>query len=252
MSVNGYRSALVTGASKGIGAGIARRLVEGGLTVHALARSAEALGVLRDELGERLVPLAADVTDTDAVIAALAGAEIDVLVNNAGGLATVRPLAEQTAEETAETLALNLTAPLQLIRALLPGMIARSRGHIFNLTSSAARGVFTGTTAYAAAKAGLSQAGHVLRYDLAGTGVRITEIAPGRVETDFYLESFGGDRDALTARMYTKERPLRPADVAEALWGALALPPHADVTELVLSPTDQAPGGHVYRRPADL
>lgn len=106
------------------------------------------------------------------------------------------------------TIAMNLTAPLQLIQALAPGMIARERGHIFNLTSTAARSVFPGTTAYAAAKAGLEQASKVLRYDLAGTGVRMTFIAPGRVETEFYLQSFAGDKEALNEKLYTRERPL--------------------------------------------
>ncbi|RVA75196.1 SDR family NAD(P)-dependent oxidoreductase, partial [Mesorhizobium sp. M7A.F.Ca.CA.001.11.2.1] len=115
-----YRTALVTGASKGIGAAIVESLVTEGLTVHALARSRGALQVLQERLGPRVKPLVADVRDNEAIASALGAAEIDVLVNNAGGLATVRPLHEQSAEETAEVVALNLTAPLQLIRMLLP------------------------------------------------------------------------------------------------------------------------------------
>lgn len=243
-----YRTALVTGASRGIGAAIAARLVAGGLRVHGVARNAEALAALQAELGDAFVPTPADVTDTAAVLTAVEGAEIDVLVNNAGGLATVRPLFEQTAEETAQVVALNLVAPLQLMQGLLPGMIARGRGHVINMTTTAARAVFAGTTVYAAAKAGLSHASRVARYDLVGTRVRITDVAPGRVETEFYLESFSGDRTALSKTLYTQERALRAADVAEVVWGALSLPPHADVAELVLSPTDQATGGHSYAR----
>ncbi|WP_292570260.1 SDR family oxidoreductase [Mesorhizobium sp.] len=241
-----YRNALVTGASKGIGAAIVESLVEEGLTVHALARNNDALLDLRQRLGPQVRPLVADVRDVEKIAAALGAAEIDVLVNNAGGLATVRPLHEQSAEETAEVVALNLTAPLQLIRLLLPGMIARKRGHIFNLTSTAGSAVFPGTTAYGAAKAGLSQAGRILRFDLAGTGVRLTEIAPGRVETDFYLQAFDGDHEGLRKRMYSQQRPLHPADIAAVLVSALRLPDHVDMAELIVAPSEQAAGGQVY------
>lgn len=243
---NGYRTALVTGGSRGIGAAICRALVAEGLTVHAVARDAGALQALAAELGPALRPLAGDILDAPALAARLAGLELDVLVNNAGGLGSVRPLWEQTAEETARTVALNLTAPLQLMQAVLPGMIARGRGHVFNLTSTAGQGALAGTTVYGAAKAALSQAGRALRLDLAGRNVRLTEIAPGRVETEFYLTAFGGDAAALKQRMYAHQRALRPEDVAAALVMALRLPERADLAEITLSPTDQALGGHVY------
>lgn len=241
-----YRTALVTGGSKGIGAAISEALVAQGVTVFALGRDQAALDALTERLGPRLKPVVADVRDHISIADRIAGTEIDILVNNAGGISTVRPLHEQTARETDEVVALNLLAPLQLIRMLLPGMIARRRGHIFNLTSTAASAVFPGTTAYGAAKAGLSQAGRILRYDLAGTGVRLTEIAPGRVETEFYLNAFDGDAEDLREKMYTHQRPLRPIDIASVLVAALRLPPHADIAELVLSPSEQATGGHVY------
>lgn len=246
-----HRTALVTGASRGIGAAITTALVSEGLTVHALARDAAALGALAERLGPRLKPLPGDVHDLAAITAALGGTPIDVLVNNAGGLATARPLHAQSPAETAEVIALNLTAPLQLIQLLLPGMIDRRRGHIFNLTSTAASAVFPGTATYGAAKAGLSQAGRILRHELAGTGVRLTEIAPGRVETDFYLRAFDNDREGLRERMYTQQRPLRPRDIAEVLVGALRLPDHVDIAELIVSPSEQAPGGHVYPPPPE-
>lgn len=244
-----YRTALVTGASKGIGAAIVESLVAEGLTVHALARSNDALLALRERLGPQVKPIAADVRDGEAIMSALGDTEVDVLVNNAGGLATVRPLHEQSADETAQVVELNLTAPLQLIRLLLPGMIARKRGHIFTLTSTAASSIFAGTTAYGAAKAGLSQAGRILRFDLAGTGVRLTEIAPGRVETDFYLKAFDGDREGLRKRMYSEQRPLRPADIAAALVSALRMPDHVDIAELTITPSEQAAGGQKYPPP---
>lgn len=241
-----YRNALVTGASKGIGAAISAALVKDGIIVHGLGRDRAALDALADQLGPAFRPLAADVRDHAGIADLLGDTKIDILVNNAGGLSTVRPLHEQTAKETAEVIALNLTAPLQLIRMLLPGMIQRRSGHIFNLTSTAASAVFPGTTGYGAAKAGLSHAGRVLRYDLAGTGVRLTEIAPGRVETQFYLKAFEGDNETLREKMYTHQRPLHPEDIAAVLISTLKLPSHVDVAEMIVSPSEQAAGGHTY------
>lgn len=243
-----YRTALVTGASRGIGAAIARKLVRGGLTVYGVARSADALAALRREIGAGFEPVPGDVCDLPALLRTLAGRDIDVLVNNAGAIASVRPLIQQDAAETARTIALNLTAPLSLMQALLPGMIARGRGHVFNITSTAARGVLPGTATYSACKAAITQAGHVLRYELAGTGVRLTDIAPARVKTDIYLESFGGDQAGLEEKLFAGHRVLTPQDVADALWAALSLPPHVDLSEIVITSTDQAAGGQRFEK----
>ncbi|WP_119273499.1 SDR family oxidoreductase [Taklimakanibacter deserti] len=244
MALQPYRSALVTGGSKGIGAAICRKLRERDLTVYAVARNREALQDLARSIG--IIPVVADVRDTAALVASLKGAEIDILVNNAGGLATVRPLHLQTAAEIRDTIDLNLTAPLQLVQALLPGMIGRKRGHVFNITSTAGHAVFPGTVTYGAAKAGLAHAGSILRYDLAGSNVRITEVSPGRVETEFYLQAFGGDRQGLKQKMYTEQRALTPDDVAAVIAAALAMPQHADLARISVEPTDQATGGHIY------
>lgn len=241
-----YKSALVTGASRGIGAAICRALVAEGLRVHALARDAAALAALAAELGPNLHPLECDVLDAAAIMDRVPGLAVDVLVNNAGGVGSVRPLWEQTAEETARTIALNLTAPLQLMQAVLPGMIARGQGHVVNLCSIAGQGALAGTTTYGAAKAGLAQAGRGLRFDLAGSNIRITDIAPGRVETEFYLTAFGGDAATLKDRMYERQRALTAGDIAQVVLAALHLPARANITELTILPTDQALGGHVY------
>jgi 3-hydroxy acid dehydrogenase / malonic semialdehyde reductase len=239
-----YRTALVTGASRGIGAAIVRRLRGLGLAVHALARDAAALKALAAETG--CVPLTGDVTATEAVLAAVSGVEIDVLVNNAGAVPAVAPLHKQSAAVVDAAIDLNLRAPLHLMRALLPGMIARGRGHVVNIGSTAGTAVFAGTGPYAAAKAGLAMAGRVARYDLAGSNVRLTEIQPGRVETQVYLQAYGGDAARLHETMYAHHRALQPEDVAEAVALVLTLPERADVSVLELSPTDQAVGGHVY------
>jgi NADP-dependent 3-hydroxy acid dehydrogenase YdfG len=240
----GYRAALVTGASRGIGRAIARRLCALGLVVHALGRDATRLELLRAETGCRV--LRADVTDTEAVLRGLDGAEIDILVNNAGHVPALGPLHEQDAAALDAAIDLNLRAPLHLMRALLPGMVARGRGHVINLGSTAGGAVFAGTAPYAAAKAALSMAGRVVRYDLAGSGVRLTEIVPGRVQTEVYLGAYGHDAARLHAAMYERHRALQPEDVAEAVVAALCLPERANVSVLEVVPTDQATGGHVF------
>lgn len=103
---------------------------------------------------------------------------------------------------------------------------------------------------YSAAKAGLAHASTVLRYELAGSNVRVTDIAPGRTETEFYLDSHGGDRDGLKAKMYTEHRPLRAVDIASAVSWAIGMPEHVDIASIIISPTDQALGGSVYAKRA--
>jgi len=241
-----YRTALVTGASRGIGAAIARKLRGLGLAVHAVGRDAAKLQALCAETG--CIPLVADVTDTEAVLSSLGDAEIDVLVNNAGAVPAVAPLHRQSAAELDAAVDVNLRAPLHLMRGLLPGMVARGRGHVINIGSTAGAAVFAGTGPYAAAKAGLSMAGRVARYDLAGSGVRLTEIVPGRVQTEVYLGAYGGDAARLHDSMYAHHRALQPEDVAEAVATALCLPDHANISVLEVVPTDQAVGGYVYTK----
>jgi 3-hydroxy acid dehydrogenase/malonic semialdehyde reductase len=243
-SPENLRTALVTGASRGIGEATCRRLRARGFQVHGLARSEAALRVLAAEIG--IVPLIADITDTAAIAGALSDVDIDVLVSNAGLISSVKPLHEQSAEEIGRMIDVNLRAPLQLASILLPKMIARGRGHIIHLTSTAAHHVFAGTVPYAAAKAGLAHASRVMRYDLVGTGVRVTEISPGRVETDIYLQAHGGDRDRLKEAMYADVRALTADDVAKTIEMAVTLPDHVDLTHIEISPTDQATGGHAY------
>jgi NADP-dependent 3-hydroxy acid dehydrogenase YdfG len=217
------------------------------MVVYGLARSQDALGALETEQGVR--PLVMDVRDASAINEALATLTLDVLVNNAGVVSSVRPLHEQTVEEIRESVEVNLTAPLLLMRSVLPGMIARRRGHIINLTTTAARAVLGGTSVYGGAKAGLAHASRVLRYDLVGTNVRVTDLAPGRVETEIYLRAFQGDHARLKGEMYASVRALQPEDIAAAVAAIISLPEHVDVTEIEVSPTDQAVGGHVFRPP---
>lgn len=235
-----YRTALVTGASRGIGAAIVRRLRAMGLEVHALARDEARLNALADETGA--IPLVGDVTDP-GTLSKITALPVDVLVNNAGLVAAVAKFHELAPDAIDRMIEVNLRAPLRVIRAVLPGMVERARGHVVNIGSTAGSYVFAGTAPYGAAKAGLSAAGRVIRYDLVGTGVRLTEVSPGRVETDIYLEAFAGDRAAL-GKLYDKVRSLSPDDVAAAVATAIALPEQVDVSFLEIVPTDQATGGH--------
>lgn len=242
-----YRTALVTGASRGIGAEITRKLIGEGLTVYAVARTAEAL----DDISQlpRVIPLICDITQTETLSPALEGLEIDVLVNNAGAVGSVKPLTEQSLAETTETISLNLTAPLHLMQILVPGMIDRGYGHVISLSSSAGHAVFPGTAVYAASKAALSHAHEVMRYDMAGRNIRFTEIAPGRVATEFYLRAFGGDAKKMNEALYDQPRALSTHDVADTVIMALSMSERADIARLDVSPTDQATGGHVFPLP---
>jgi NADP-dependent 3-hydroxy acid dehydrogenase YdfG len=239
-----YRVALVTGASRGIGAAVCRRLVALGLEVHALARDAARLGQISAETGA--TAHAADVTDAAAIERIVGGLSVDVLVSNAGVIPAIGRMHELPAEAIERMLTVNLLAPLMLMRAVLPGMLARKRGHIIGIGSVGGHAVMPGGAPYAASKAGLSMALKVLRHELAGSRVRVSEIAPGRVETEIYLEAFGGDSAALRERLYSRRRSLAPEDVAEVVAAALALPERADIAHLELMPTDQAPGGFAF------
>lgn len=236
-----YRTALVTGASRGIGAAVVRALRAEGLEVYAVARSVEALAALAAETGCRPLPL--DVTDTAALEAAIGALELDVLVVNAGGVSAVKPLHELGRHELDAMLDLNVKAAFHTVRVALPGMVARRRGHLFLVSSISAHHPYPAMAVYTASKAAVSMLAQNLRLDLVGTGIRVTELNPGRVETDIYLDAMGGDRAAVHERLYRGFRSIRPSEVARVVVDALRLPPHVDLARIDLVPTDQAFGG---------
>ncbi|MCS6876722.1 MAG: SDR family oxidoreductase [Geminicoccaceae bacterium] len=244
-----YRTALVTGASRGIGAAIVRALCAEGLEVHAVARSAEPLRALAQATGCR--PLVLDVTDSDALEASLGALAIDLLVVNAGRVTAVKPVHALTRRELDAMVDVNLRAAMHCARLVLPGMIARGFGHLVFVSSIAAHYPYPEMAVYCACKAALSMFAQNLRLDLLGTGIRVTELNPGRVRTDIYLEALG-DPALVEERLYRDFRALEPSDVARVLVDALRLPPHADLARIDLLPTDQAPGGvAVVRRPPE-
>lgn len=234
-----YRNALVTGASSGIGRAIARRLVEDGLHVYAVGRDASALDELASAGG--ITPIALDLRDSSSLRDVFGHAEIDVMVNNAGLLPAVKKFDACSADDIDSMIDINLRAPLRLAHTALEGMLQSRRGHLFFIGSSAGRFPHPNTAVYGATKAAISMFCDSLRCDLLGSRVRVTEIAPGRVQTNLYRSALG--EQAANEKLYDGYRSIQPEDIAELLSTALRLPDSVDVSRLEVFPTDQAPGG---------
>ncbi len=233
------RKAIVTGASSGIGHATARLLADNGLTVHALARRKDRLNELA--ANANIVPHGLDICETHALEQALGGLEADILVNNAGTGRGFSGVASASAEDIEQTIHTNVAASLQLIRIVLPGMIARGRGHVVNIGSTA--GLYPAASAiYGASKGAVRMLGPNLRLELQGTGIRVTEICPGRVTSEFYDAALddAGRAEKIKASGITD---LRPEDVADVVWYALRAPMHVNVSSVEIVPTEQTYGG---------
>ncbi|MCW3474448.1 SDR family NAD(P)-dependent oxidoreductase [Limobrevibacterium gyesilva] len=244
---------LVTGASAGFGASIARRFVRDGHRVIATARRTDRLAALAAELGPSVLPFGLDVTDA-AAVSALPGAlpagwqAVDVLVNNAGLALGLDPAWRARIEHWDTMVATNVTGVLHMTRALLPGMVERDRGHVVNLSSTAAIYPYPGGHVYGASKAFVTQFSLNLRADLVGTGVRVTDLEPGLVGgTEFSSVRFEGDA-ARAAAMYANTQPLTAEDVAEAVAWVVGLPAHVNINRLEMMPTCQASGPLAVKR----
>lgn len=247
MPFSDYKTALVTGASTGIGAVVVERLAKQGLEVHALARNASRLAELSKRTG--CVPHTVDITDTAALTDIIQGLEIDVLVNNAGVSRTGNIL---TADEFAidEQVAVNIQAVLHLVRLVMPGMVARDLGHIVNVSSIAAVYNFGGNTIYHATKAAVHTLSRQLRVDGYGHRLRVTEICPGRVETEIFGRLLG-DMEQAQREFYDGYESLKPEDIADAIEFAIAAPRHVNIGHLEILPTFQVPGGLNFERRTD-
>jgi NADP-dependent 3-hydroxy acid dehydrogenase YdfG len=240
-----YRTAIVTGASRGIGAATVRRLRRDGLAVHAVARSAEPLKALADETG--CTPLVLDIADRAAVLAALGPIEADVLVNNASPLVRSAPAWETSPEDIDTLVDVNVRGTLNGLAATVPGMKARGRGHIVNLGSTAGTWILPGMPVYALTKAAIHHLSQTLRFDLHGSGVRVSEIAPGRVETGAHL-TLVADPEEGRRRFYEGYESLLAEDIAEAIAFVLSAPQRMDVSFMEIMPTDQSYGGSQFHR----
>lgn len=245
------KTALITGATSGIGAATARRFVAGGWRVIATGRRADRLGALADELGhDRLLPLAFDMRDEVEREAAVAGlpeafAVIDLLVNNAGLALGTAPAQAASLADWTTMVDTNITSVLALTHRLLPGLVER-RGAIVNLSSVAASYPYTGGNVYGATKAFIRQFSLNLRADLHGTGVRVTAIEPGMVETEFTAVRTGSQ--AASDTLYTGANPMTGEDIADTIWWVATLPPHLNINTLELMPVSQSFAGFQVSR----
>lgn len=232
------KRALVTGASAGIGAATARALRGAGAQLVLCARREQRLRALADELGGcQVVPL--DVRDADRVQAALSELELDLVVNNAGLGLGVDKLQDGDPDDWSTMIDTNLKGALHVLRATLPGLCARGTGdHVF-LGSVAGRQVYPGGNVYCATKWAVRALYEAARVDCFGSGVRLTTVDPGAVESEFSMVRFGGDEQRAKA-VYSGFEPLRPEDVADAILYAVTRPAHVNIGEIVLWARSQA------------
>ena len=241
----------LTGVTSGIGEAAARRFVAGGWRVIGTGRRADRLDALATELGEVFHPIILDMTETDAFAGAIDSLpakwrSIDLLLNNAGLAPPMSDL--QNAEQAPLDIVIetNVTGLVALTRALLPRLI-EAKGAVINLSSIAATYPYKGGAVYAGSKAFVRQFSLGLRCDLAGTGVRVTSIEPGMVETEFTLVRTGGDQAASDA-LYANMDPMTAADIAETIWWVATLPAHLNINALELMPVNQSWAGFAVAR----
>jgi NADP-dependent 3-hydroxy acid dehydrogenase YdfG len=245
--VNANRKvAVVTGASSGIGAATARSLAAAGFQVLAAARRLERLEELAKEIGGRAMQL--DVSDPNSV-AELAAAVPDcsVLVNNAGGALGLEPVAEADEDNWRAMYETNVMGVMRVTKALLPALERSGDGHIVVTGSIAGVEVYPGGGGYTAAKHAAHALTLTLRLELLGKPIRVTEVAPGLVETEFSLVRFEGDAEK-AAKVYEGTTPLTREDVADAIAYVVTRPPHVDIDYLSIKPTEQATARDVHRR----
>lgn len=250
------RTVLVTGASAGFGVAIARRFAATAARVIVCARRTDRLAALSAELGPAVHAIELDVSDRAAVERAIgtlpsAFAAIDVLVNNAGLAKGLEPAQRAELGDWDEMIDTNCKGLVYLTRAVLPGMVARGRGHVINIGSVAGSYPYPGGNVYGATKAFVHQFSLNLRSDLHGTGVRVTCIEPGMAGgTEFSTVRFGGD-EARARAVYAGMEPLSAADVAEAVHWATSVPAHVNVNTIELMSVAQSFAAfQVHRRPA--
>ena len=244
MSDSARMTVLVTGATAGFGEATARRFAREGHKVIISGRRAERLNALADELGEAVLAAPFDVRDRAAVAAAIEGlpggfAEIDVLVNNAGLALGLDPaqLADLTDWDT--MIDTNIKGLTYCTRAVLPGMVARRRGHIINLGSVAGAYPYPGGNVYGATKAFVHQFSLNLRADLHGSDVRVTSVEPGLAETEFSLVRFKGDKDK-SKGPYQGLDPLTGEDIADIVYYAASSPSHVNINRIEVMPVRQS------------
>lgn len=239
--------ALITGASSGIGAACARAFAEEGWELVLAARRSERLAELAEELPTPVRTVVLDVRDRAAVETALDGVEVDVLVNNAGLAAGFGPLLDNDPDDWDRMLDTNVRGLLDVTRVVVAGMVARGRGHVVNIGSIAGHEPYPSGAVYCASKHAVDAITKALRMDLLGTGVKVSTVDPGLVETEFSVVRFHGDQDAAD-RVYKGMTPLTGADIAAVVLWVATRPAHVQIAEVVVFPADQASATRVHRR----
>ena len=243
------KTILVTGATSGIGEAAARKFAGEGWRVIGTGRRADRLRVLADEIGDAFLPLGIDMRDLSAVesLAAMSSpwSDIDLLLNNAGFAPPQSSPQDCDWTVLESAIATNITGLVALTRALLPTLIAR-RGAIVNLSSIAATYPYKGGAVYGGTKAFVRQFSLDLRCDLEGTGVRVTSIEPGMVETEFTVVRTGSKE--ASDKLYGDMDPLTGEDIADHIWWVANLPPHVNINTLEVMPVNQSWAGFAVHR----
>jgi 3-hydroxy acid dehydrogenase/malonic semialdehyde reductase len=250
------RVVFVTGASSGIGKACARALAGQGAKILMCARRADRLkgfaAELIKEFGVPVHQFSLDVRDQPAVEKAVAGLAkdwrpIEVLVNNAGLSRGLSKLHEGLLSDWEEMIDTNVKGLLYVSRAIIPGMVERGSGHVINIGSIAGHEVYPGGNVYCATKFGVRALSMGLRLDLNGTPLRVSEVSPGMVETEFSVVRFHGDTDR-AGKVYQGLTPLSPDDIADAVVWCATRPPHVNISEMIVMPTAQASTTLVHRK----
>lgn len=248
------KTVLITGATSGIGEGCARKFAAMGSNLILNGRNIEKLNQLKEgltALGVEVLTLPFDVRDRAAMRAAIdslqgSWQQIDVLINNAGLVIGVDKEFEGNLDEWDIVLDTNIKALLSMTRMIVPGMVARGRGHIINIGSIAGDAAYPGGSVYCATKAAVKALSDGLRIDLVDTPLRVTNIKPGMVETNFTVVRYRGDKQRADD-FYKGIRPLTGDDIAEVVYYAASAPEHVQIAEVLVMPTHQATGTISYR-----
>lgn len=247
--------ALITGATSGIGEACAKKFAQGGYKVIITARRGELLDKLRTALeaeGAEVLPLAFDVRDRQSVKTVIDSIpeewrEIDVLVNNAGLARGLEPEYEGDFDDWDQMIDTNIKGLLNMTRFIVPGMVERDRGHVINIGSVAGDAAYSGGNVYCATKSAVKTITDGLRIDVAHSSVRVTNIKPGLVETNFSNIRFHGDNDRAD-NVYKGIKPLTGDDIADVVFYATSAPAHVQIAEVLVLATHQASGSVIHRK----
>ena len=238
------RTVFITGASSGIGRATAELLAEKGFRIIACGRREERLQALKEKWGEKIHVLCFDVRDKEGVFKAVAQLPpefraIDILINNAGNAHGMDPIDQGSLDDWDAMIDINVKGLLYVTKALLPSLLDGSNSHIINIGSTAGKEVYPKGNVYCASKFAVDAINQALRIDLNEHGIRVGAVNPGLVETEFSEVRFKGDSPR-AAGVYKGFQPLTPEDIAEVIHFVISRPPHVNIADLVVMPTDQA------------